>query len=204
MNVVYRVILVALLLALSSKFSFAAGLCGSDSMFFNGSHTSWVVQPMTCNESTGKWELKNVLLPENSLVGFDIEGNWTYTYGGRGGLSGKISNRYENIWVAKSGIYDIEVDLQQKTYVLLPTESQDLSTTQSKDLSATLGLLPESGVILGNNSSAKALARCSRAECYRQYERDSANCRRIRNTKGRAICWAAAATRYGACLAVCR
>jgi hypothetical protein len=151
---------------------------------------------MTCNDKNGKWELKNILLPENSLVGFDVEGNWKYTYGGRGGLSGKISNKYENIWVAKSGIYDIEVDLQQQTYVLLPTESQDLS--------AITGLPPESSLILKRNPSTRALASCSDAECTRQYARDSAYCRRLPNARVRAICWAAAAARYGACLARCR
>lgn len=208
MNIVNRIVLVALL-ALSAKLSFAAGLCGSDSMFFNGSHTSWVAEPMMCNDSNGKWQLKNVLLPENSLVGFDIQGDWKHTLGGRGGLSGKISKRYENIWIAKAGIYDIEIDLQQKTYSFHQAESQDIGIALGLP-AITSGLLPDSNLISENNPTANASPRanasayCSDAECTRQYNRDSAYCRSLQNARARAICWAAAAARYGACLAQCR
>lgn len=198
MNIYFRVILIALL-ALSARQSFASGLCGSDSMFFNGSHTSWVPQPMMCNENTGNWELRNVLLPENSLVGFDMDGNWKYTYGGRGGLSGSISNKYENIWITQSGIYDIEIDFIRKNYSLIQAENQDIGST--------LSLLPESPQSAISPRYAQrpyALASCSDAECTRQYARDSASCRKIPNARARAICWAAAAVRYGACLARCK
>lgn len=189
-------------LVLSAGSASAVELCGSTTMFLNGSHTSWVPQPMVCNQSTAKWELKNVVLSGNSFVGFDMKGNWTHTFGGRGGLSGKVSKKYENIWVSKAGIYDIEIDLYQKTYVLAAAESQDIDFV--------LNVL--TGQAADNDVSALAMARprslakasCSKASCEAQYSRDNAKCRSFKNAKARALCYAASTVRYGACRAKCR
>ncbi len=72
--------------------------------------------------------------------------------------------------------------------------------TTAKEATSGLWLLPEPDVSLENNLRAA----CTDAECARQYDRDSAYCRKLRNAKARALCWAAAAVRYGACLAVCK
>lgn len=189
-------------LIFSPTFANAVDLCGSATMFVNGSHTSWVPQPMVCNQSTAKWELKNVVLPGNSFVGFDLQGNWTHTFGGRGGLSGKVSKKYENIWVSKAGIYDIEIDLQLRTYALVASESQDIDYA--------VNVFTEQAI--GNGASSYAFARsrtlanasCSKAACEAQYLRDNARCRKLPIKKARALCYAASTVRYGACRARCR
>jgi hypothetical protein len=189
-------------LMLSARFANSADLCSSSTMFVNGSHTSWVPQPMVCNQSTAKWELKSVVLPGNSFVGFDVQGNWKHTIGGRGGLSGKVSNKFENIWVSNAGIYDIEIDLQQRTYALVASESQDIGYTRNAfpDLAIGNGA---SSLTYGRSKSLPN-ASCSKAACETQYARDNARCKKLPIKKARALCYAASTVRYGACRAKCR
>jgi hypothetical protein len=273
----FRLVYIFLVFVCLPKISFATELCGSKTMFFNGSHTSWVAQPMICDEKSDKWILKNVLLTENSLVSFDLKGNWEHTYGGRGGLSGKVSDKYESIFIKQSGRYDIEIDFTGKTYSLKLVDNQygcvtdtmyvrhslspddaiqmtcdgsrwvkkDLEVSipggwlifdthgdwvethgdknktglpkiqssqfdivydaRSKDVNIVPGFTPDFELVplaLPTHKVGKAKW-CSDAACTAQYERDSSYCRKLRNAKARALCWAAAAAKYGACLAVC-
>ncbi len=40
-------------------------------------------------------------------------------------------------------------------------------------------------------------------ECTKQYDKDSEKCRKVRNPRARALCWAGAMAKYGICLAGC-
>lgn len=40
-------------------------------------------------------------------------------------------------------------------------------------------------------------------ECTKQYDKDSEKCRKVKNRRVRALCWAGAMAKYGVCLAAC-
>jgi hypothetical protein len=60
----------------------------------------------------------------------------------------------------------------------------------------------EEGVTTEDSAALVVRTPCQRA-CDEAYEQASARCRRMRGSRVRAICWAAAASAYGACLARC-
>lgn len=79
-----------------------------------------------------------------------------------------------------------------------------LNETARTSTSASLGNLSISAVstLSEPNMTNSALPMHTKRDCHRAYERDSKRCRRAPGgARGRAICWAAIATKYATCLA---
>ena len=79
-----------------------------------------------------------------------------------------------------------------------------LNETAWTSTSASLGNLSISAIstLSKPNMTNSAAPMHTKRDCHRAYERDSKRCRRAPGgARGRAICWAAIATKYATCLA---
>jgi len=178
-------------------------VCGSKSMTLRSSHADWNPMPMSCEG--GWWIAKNVVMPANSAVKFDRKGNWEEVYGDALPIDLVADLGGAEIQTPDPGVYDVKFNYLSKVYQIGKTEHDGCALAQSSiepdmQMSTAPSILEKS---LGTKSKHASSNACEDA-CYRQYNRDTAGCRRIRNVRGRGICWASIMTKYGWCLANCR